>query len=173
MSAPIGVFCCVFLLSVVQKLTPKIVRLILRYWKQQSEDESKKHQELTELRRQLNLISAKDEFAKYARTQRKINKLTDEMSQINKSKSVAMVKYQWMVTAVLYTIQVLLYLSLIWTYYNQPLVKLDPDWLFPMTTIVSIPTGIPGGVGITCWLVTCNKVSTILIDTMGQAVKPL
>ncbi|XP_077977359.1 guided entry of tail-anchored proteins factor 1-like [Glandiceps talaboti] len=160
----IVIFIAVFFLSCLHALNPYLVRLILRWTRKDSEEEFSKHQELKDLRKDLYSISAQDEFARYARIQRKINKLTEELGQKSKNRSMVFMKYQWSVIAVLYALQVFVYLFLIWKYYQQPVVLLDPEWLFPIATVLSIPTGVSGAVGITCWLFVCSRISRVVLD---------
>ena len=46
----------------------------------ESDEDRKKKQELTELKDELRTISMVDEFPRYARTERKINKLTADLN---------------------------------------------------------------------------------------------
>ena len=47
----------------------------------EQEDEGKLRAELKNLREHLSTISMTDEFAKYAKTERKINKITEQLKQ--------------------------------------------------------------------------------------------
>lgn len=48
-------------------------------------------------------------------------------------------------------------------YRKEPVVLLPVEWFYPLNTILAFPTGIPGAVGLPCWIVTSNKIiSTVL-----------
>ena len=49
-------------------------------------------------------------------------------------------------------------ISLIWKYRHVELMNLNPDWLWPIASVIAFPTGIPGAVGITCWVLICNVI---------------
>ncbi|XP_006811868.1 guided entry of tail-anchored proteins factor 1-like [Saccoglossus kowalevskii] len=166
MSASIVIFVVVFMLCLLHTFTTFFVRLILAWLEKENSEHYTKLQNLKELQRELSKINAKNEFAKYARTQRKMNKLTEDLADFNRSRSATSMKYRWCFTGMLYCIQALIYIYLIWTYYKTPIIKLDPDWLYPLATFIAIPTGIHGAVGITCWLLICNKVSKLFIESV-------
>ena len=58
----------------------QIVRLVV----QQKGDEEKLRQEIRSLREQLQSINMVDEFAKYAKVERRINRATDELNKYSK-----------------------------------------------------------------------------------------
>lgn len=68
------------IISLVQQLT--------RLAGSQSSDQMKKQKELSELQKQLNSMSMVDQFAKYAKIQRQINKITDELKSQSKCPNI-------------------------------------------------------------------------------------
>ena len=60
-----------------------------------SEEEKRIRDELRELRKEFAGISAVDEFARYARTQRKINKLEDQLKTYGQSRMDERESVRW------------------------------------------------------------------------------
>ena len=58
---------------------------IVRFVVQQKENEEKLREDIKGWRRELKEINMVDEFAKYAKTERKINKASDTLSKYSKS----------------------------------------------------------------------------------------
>ncbi|XP_015491410.1 tail-anchored protein insertion receptor WRB, partial [Parus major] len=166
----------VFLCSALRILLPSCSSLISRLLQKDAEQESEMRAEIQTMKQELATISMMDEFARYARLERKINKMTDKLkthgtvpyllpfpkgktfsvSEKHSVKSVFSFKYK-------FPFQAALMISLIWKYYSEPVTVLPSKWLAPLERLVAFPTGVAGGVGITCWLVVCNKVVAIML----------
>ncbi|KAG8591034.1 hypothetical protein GDO81_007022 [Engystomops pustulosus] len=80
-----------------------------------------------------------------------------------KARTGQQAKIKWVVSIVFYVLQAALMVSLIWKYYSEPVMVLPSKWIAPLERLVAFPTGIPGAVGITCWLVVCNKVVALML----------
>lgn len=119
------------------------------------------------MKRELASVNMMDEFARYARLERKINKMTDALKTFVKSRTSLQAKMKWVVNIVYYVLQAVLMISLIWRYYADPVMVLPSKWISPLERMVAFPSGVAGGVGITCWLVVCNKVVAILLAVAG------
>merc|ERR1712107_438165 len=39
-----------------------------------------------------------------------------------------------------------------WTYGSTPVLELPPEWTYPLTWFISLPTGVSGGVGLPLWM---------------------
>jgi len=59
--------------------------------------------------------------------------------------------------------QAALMVSLIWKYYSVPVAVVPSKWITPLDRLVAFPTRVAGGVGITCWILVCNKVVAIVL----------
>nr|XP_009677781.1 PREDICTED: tail-anchored protein insertion receptor WRB [Struthio camelus australis] len=138
---------------------PQISRLLQK----DAEQESQMRAEIQNMKQELSTISMMDEFARYARLERKINKMTDKLKTHVKARTAQLAKIKWVINIVFYILQAALMISLIWKYYSEPVTVLPSKWLAPLERLVAFPTGVAGGVGITCWLVVCNKVVAIML----------
>ncbi|NWZ81393.1 WRB protein, partial [Poecile atricapillus] len=135
---------------------------ISRLLQKDAEQESEMRAEIQTMKQELATISMMDEFARYARLERKINKMTDKL------KTHGTVPYllpfpKGKTFSVSEKHSAALMISLIWKYYSEPVTVLPSKWLAPLERLVAFPTGVAGGVGITCWLVVCNKVVAIML----------
>lgn len=55
------------------------------------------------------------------------------------------------------------HMAFVFVYRKEPVVLLPVQWFYPLNRILAFPTGIPGAVGLPCWIVTSNKIiSTVL-----------
>ncbi|KAM3837720.1 guided entry of tail-anchored proteins factor 1 isoform 2-T2 [Vipera latastei] len=134
-----------------------------RLLQKDAEQESEMRSDIHSMKQELSTISMMDEFARYARLERKINKMTDKLKTHVKTRTAQLAKIKWVINIVFYILQGALMISLIWKYYSEPVTLLPSKWLAPLERLVAFPTGVAGGVGITCWLVVCNKVVAIML----------
>ncbi|XP_075768147.1 guided entry of tail-anchored proteins factor 1 isoform X1 [Pelodiscus sinensis] len=153
----------VFLCNLLKILLPSCSSIISRLLQKDAEQESQMRAEIQNMKQELTTISMMDEFARYARLERKINKMTDKLKTHVKARTAQLAKIKWVINIVFYILQAALMISLIWKYYSEPVTILPSKWLAPMERLVAFPTGVAGGVGITCWLVVCNKVVAIML----------
>ncbi|XP_020341024.1 tail-anchored protein insertion receptor WRB isoform X2 [Oncorhynchus kisutch] len=131
------------------------------------EDEIEMRAVIQAMKKELSSINMMDEFARYARLERKINKMTDKLKTYVKSRTGQQTKIKWVVNIVYYILQAVLMISLIWKYYADPVTVLPSKWISPLERMVAFPSGVAGGVGITCWLVVCNKVVAIILQAVA------
>lgn len=151
----------VFLCNLVKTLLPSLSSFLSKVVQKDAEQETEMRTQIQDMKRELSGISMMDEFARYARLERKINKMTNMLKTHVKSRTAHQAKMKWIVNIVFYILQAALMISLIWKYYAEPVTVVPSKWIAPLEKLVAFPSGIAGGVGITCWLVVCNKVVAI------------
>ncbi|NP_001279251.1 guided entry of tail-anchored proteins factor 1 precursor [Callorhinchus milii] len=154
----------VLLCSLLKALLPTVSLCIAKLLQKDGETELQMRIEIGNMKQELATISMMDEFARYARLERKINKTTDKLKTHVKTRTAQLAKIKWVVTIVFYVLQAALMISLIWKYYSEPVTVMPSKWIAPLEKLVAFPTGIPGGVGITCWLLVCNKVVAVALN---------
>ncbi|XP_059954452.1 guided entry of tail-anchored proteins factor 1 isoform X1 [Mesoplodon densirostris] len=125
--------------------------------------ESQMRAEIQGMKQELSTVSMMDEFARYARLERKINKMTDKLKTHVKARTAQLAKIKWVISVAFYILQAALMVTLIWTYYSVPVAVVPSRWITPLDRLVAFPTGVAGGVGITCWILVCNKVVAIVL----------
>ncbi|XP_071994884.1 guided entry of tail-anchored proteins factor 1 [Engystomops pustulosus] len=153
----------VFLCNLFKTQLPSLSTILSRLLQKDAEQEQQMRADIQAMRQELASISMMDEFARYARLERKINKMTDRLKTHVKARTGQQAKIKWVVSIVFYVLQAALMVSLIWKYYSEPVMVLPSKWIAPLERLVAFPTGIPGAVGITCWLVVCNKVVALML----------
>ncbi|XP_077422296.1 guided entry of tail-anchored proteins factor 1 [Vanacampus margaritifer] len=151
----------VFLCNLMKTLLPSISSFLTKVVQKDAEQENEMRAETQAMKKEQSSINMMDEFARYARLERKINKMTDKLKTHVKSRTAQQAKMKWVVNIVFYLLQAALMISLIWKYYSDPVTVVPSKWIAPVERLVAFPTGVAGGVGITCWLVVCNKVVTL------------
>ncbi|KAF4076677.1 hypothetical protein AMELA_G00217860 [Ameiurus melas] len=157
----------VFLCNLVKTSLPSISSLLSKILQKDAEQEMEMRTEIQNMKLELSSISMMDEFARYARLERKINKMTDKLKTHVKSRTAQQAKMKWIVNIIFYILQAALMISLIWKYYADPVTVVPSKWISPLERLVAFPSGVAGGVGITCWLVVCNKVVAIGIHAFS------
>ncbi|XP_017351869.1 guided entry of tail-anchored proteins factor 1 [Ictalurus punctatus] len=157
----------VFVCNLVKTLLPSISSLLSKILQKDAEQEMEMRTEIQNMKLELSSISMMDEFARYARLERKINKMTDKLKTHVKSRTAQQAKMKWIVNIIFYILQAALMISLIWKYYADPVTVVPSKWISPLERLVAFPSGVAGGVGITCWLVVCNKVVAIGIHAFS------
>uniref|UniRef100_A0A2K5XSZ8 Uncharacterized protein n=1 Tax=Mandrillus leucophaeus TaxID=9568 RepID=A0A2K5XSZ8_MANLE len=112
---------------------------------------------------ELSMVNMMEEFASYAMLERKINKMADKLKTHVKAQTTQLAKIKWMTSVTFYVLQVALMISLIWKYYSVAVAVVRRKWITPPDHLVAFPTRIAGGVGITCWILVCNKIVAIVL----------
>ncbi|XP_030059694.1 guided entry of tail-anchored proteins factor 1 isoform X1 [Microcaecilia unicolor] len=157
----------VLLCNLLKSQLPSFSSFVSRLLQKDAEQESQMRAEIQNMKQELSTISMMDEFARYARLERKINKMTDKLKTHVKTRTAQLAKVKWVINIGFYILQAALMITLIWKYYLEPVTILPSKWIAPLERLVAFPTGVTGGVGITCWLVVCNKVVSIMLVPLG------
>ena len=151
-----------------------------------SDQEKMLRNQLKELKRELAGISAVDEFARYARIQRKMIKMEEEAQNLGQSRMDSRESIRWKWSKIIQVINVvssykqlycelsldnvflhfqgavLLYLAI--TSRSEPvLLGLPSSWFWPINNLLSYPTGIEGALSTVLWLLICNNASRVLV----------
>ncbi|KAK7882910.1 hypothetical protein WMY93_029084 [Mugilogobius chulae] len=126
----------------MKTLLPSISSFLSKMVQKDAEQESEMRAEIQEFKREQFSISMMDEFARYARLERKINKLTDQLKTHVKSRTAQQAKMKWIVNIVFYILQAALMISLIWKYYSDPVTVVPSRWIAPVERLVAFPTGV-------------------------------
>ncbi|XP_003730057.2 tail-anchored protein insertion receptor WRB [Strongylocentrotus purpuratus] len=158
MSSSIAVFVLIYVAIVhtYRLYIPAISKLILKKLKLVSAQNEDKRKALQDLLDQQSEIDMKEEFAKYAKIERKIIKLKEELKSLKKSQVATRFTVSWGITLALNTIYSVFMIGLIWSYRYEPVILLEEEWAWPFGRILAFPCGIPGAVGITAWLAVCS-----------------
>lgn len=114
--------------------------------------------ELRDLKAEQNTISMSDEFSKYFKLQRKIEKLGQDVKQRGSARNQKISAITMAVQIGSQIFQVLMICLIIYLFRNEPLLEFSSAWFFPFQKLVGFPTGVGGAVGIGFWIFVCNSV---------------
>ncbi|KAJ8027108.1 Tail-anchored protein insertion receptor WRB [Holothuria leucospilota] len=157
-SMALAVFAILVPLFALKLSIPSITKTVLSLLHKQGEQELHLQAELRKLKEEQDRIDIKDEFAKHAKLQRKMNKVTDELKSIRNSKFKRHLIIQWGVTIFLHFVHKLCYLMVIWSLREKPVIQMKYEWTWPIGSILAFPCGQPGAIGITWWVVASSLV---------------
>ncbi|XP_048769161.2 guided entry of tail-anchored proteins factor 1-like [Ostrea edulis] len=147
---------CAILFNILPKYSQKIAVLISSYVYRVTDNEMNIRSEIKDLKLEQATINMTDEFAKYAKIQRKIDKHAAEVKRLTalRNKKIAVINIGVKVGT--YIVQALTMLLIVLTNRSEPLLLFSDNWFYPFHKIVSFPTGVPGGLGVACWILACN-----------------
>ncbi|XP_038078716.1 guided entry of tail-anchored proteins factor 1-like [Patiria miniata] len=152
------VFLAVFVLHLSRYFIPSIVKQVTKILFQDSQVEGSLKIKIKKLGDEQSELNVKEEFPKFARIDRKINKLKDELKKIRQSKTAKSFTVSWGLTLALNSVQTCCFIFLIWRYRHEPMLILNEEWLWPLSWFIAFPSAVPGAVGITCWILLCNNI---------------
>ncbi|ESO93599.1 hypothetical protein LOTGIDRAFT_119246 [Lottia gigantea] len=150
----------VFLLVVFFKILPsysnwlsnKISREIFKL----TDEELNLRAQAKDLKTEQESVSMADEFAKYMKLQRRIDKNLAEIKALGNPRQQNINYVKLGVKIGINVLHAITMLSIVIYYRAEPLVNFPSDWFIPFSRLVAMPTGISGGVGIGCWVLICN-----------------
>ncbi|GFR74044.1 tryptophan rich basic protein [Elysia marginata] len=138
----------IFMLEMAFALLPKFVgemtTMIAKVLLTVTNEELNLRAEIKDLKEEQSNLSITDDFARYAKLQRKIDKLMAVVKETGNERKQRVSYLRMAVTVGIYVL--------------HPLSYLPPVWLFPLGNFVAFPTGISGGIGLGCWVIVSNSV---------------
>uniref|UniRef100_A0ABI8A7H8 Guided entry of tail-anchored proteins factor 1 n=1 Tax=Felis catus TaxID=9685 RepID=A0ABI8A7H8_FELCA len=134
----------VFGCNVLRILLPSFSSFMSRVLQKDAEQESQMRAEIQGMKQELSTVNMMDEFARYARLERKINKMTDKLKTHVKARTAQLAKIKWVISVAFYVLQAALMVSLIWKYYSVPVAVVPSKWITPLDRLVAFPTRVAG-----------------------------
>ncbi|XP_073087440.1 guided entry of tail-anchored proteins factor 1 isoform X1 [Manis javanica] len=86
----------------------RVSRQMSRVLQKDAEQESQMRAEIQDMKQELSTVNMMDEFARYARLERKINKMTDKLKTHVKARTAQLAKIKWVMSVAFYILQVVL-----------------------------------------------------------------
>ncbi|XP_032227497.1 guided entry of tail-anchored proteins factor 1 isoform X2 [Nematostella vectensis] len=102
--------------------------------------------------------SSWDEFARFVRLKRKIDKVSEDLIEKAKSRNEKIGKQQRSLKGIFLMCLFAVHIVFLVTYRKTPIVQLPEPWFSPLHSIISFPTGTIGAIGLPFWMVTCNQI---------------
>ncbi|XP_037687442.1 guided entry of tail-anchored proteins factor 1 isoform X1 [Choloepus didactylus] len=134
----------VFGCNVLRILLPSFSSFMSRVLQKDAEQEAQMRAEIHGMKQELSTVNMMDEFARYARLERKINKMTDKLKTHVKARTAQLAKIKWVISVAFYVLQAALMISLIWKYYSVPVAVVPSKWITPLDRLVAFPTRVAG-----------------------------
>ncbi|XP_033231098.1 tail-anchored protein insertion receptor WRB-like [Belonocnema kinseyi] len=120
--------------------------------------------ELINIKQEMNQISMIDEFPKYAKLQRKYNKLENELKKRVNNRVASRMKIHVTITSITYALNVILISVLVYMYRNEPVVVLPNGMLSPLENIFKWPGSYANGISLTMWIFMTRVAASSCID---------
>lgn len=108
-------------------------------------------------------INPQETFAKYARVQRKVTKIKDEISKIIKERNYLQVKVKYGMKTFLYSVYLFWSFLILLMYRKETCGTLPENWLHPFGRVLSFPLNKPGVISVPVWMGICRIVSKSLL----------
>lgn len=115
--------------------------------------------------------SSQDEFAKWARLRRKMDKELQELDNLNKQIASDRTQFTALFSTVLWVMTSGLQFVLISWYRSSPVLLLPPGW-FPPTIVwfLSFPSAPYGAISTTVWALICKRALSVLAKMMTDSL---
>lgn len=148
--------------SYLTAFVPFIVNTVLKIFYQETESESHLRRQIADLKLELAGVSMGDEFAKYAKINRKMNKIKDELINQNQLRCTLRIKVKLCTSAALYLLSGFIVMYLMWQYGREQILHLPPEWLYPLDSFILSNKNGTVGLSMTCWLIICGTVAKVV-----------
>ncbi|XP_058805131.1 guided entry of tail-anchored proteins factor 1 [Phymastichus coffea] len=142
-----------------------LVQLVLAWCYFESNYDKTIHKELIALKKEMNNISMVDEFARYAKLQRKYKKLKDEAEVKINARYVARIKLKMMLT---YSLRIAAGIStsiLLLLYRNEPVIVFSKGYLWPFESVFSFPANVDSCISLPVWILMVRLSITRFTET--------
>ncbi|PSN44414.1 Tail-anchored protein insertion receptor WRB [Blattella germanica] len=149
-------------ISFLGAFIPIITKFVFSFLYMETKQERAIQNEILNIRREMSNISMIDEFARYAKLQRMLNKLQEQWKCLANARHASNLKYKLLCTYLLQGIITVTLLFIIWSNRYIPVIVLPKGWLYPLSGLFAWPTGTEGGVSISVWLLICGTTARMI-----------
>ncbi|KAK1927310.1 protein GET1 [Papiliotrema laurentii] len=123
---------------------------------------------------ELAKTSSQDEFAKWAKLRRKLDKGIADLEKINNSLTSARTGFGLKFSTLIWTTTTGAQLVLVWWYRRQPVFWLPKGWLpGPAAWLLSLPSAPKGAVSSAAWCAVCKRVLATLEEVVKDLLTPV
>ncbi|XP_045601972.1 guided entry of tail-anchored proteins factor 1 [Procambarus clarkii] len=160
---------------------PSLVHYVLRAIGGEGAAERQIRHEVGKLKQQLQNISMVDQFATYARVQRKINSLNQLYKGKVMERSMGEQRVRLVLGGMLRAVVGFLCVWLVWEHQGDPVFSLSPDLVWPLGALLSFPGCQLGQISVMMWLgvvrTACSRMASSMtastVRTGPQLVPPV
>lgn len=154
MEPAIIIFILIIVFSCLSKYLNNLSCFIKRFFIRSSPEELELRKEFKSMKEELQTIRARDDFARYAKLERKIIKHKSQIQTFVDSRLSKSTKASLIINISFHFIKGLTFCIIILYFRNVPILNLNPQWLYPFNKIISFPTGIDGAIGVKIWMIS-------------------
>ena len=98
-----------------------------------------------------------EEFARYSKLQRNINKLTDKLKEDIETRRSQRMRVSYSIKCLVYVLYVIVMFFLFYWYRAEPVALLPTTWFPYVGRLLAIPTGLQGAIGLPVWVLVCRQ----------------
>ncbi|EIW68469.1 hypothetical protein TREMEDRAFT_44803 [Tremella mesenterica DSM 1558] len=123
---------------------------------------------------QLNRTSSQDEFSKWAKLRRKVDKGLSDLEILNKSITSTRSSFNIKFSSLLWISTTGIQIFIIWYHRFQPIFWLPNGWIpYPIEWILSFPSAPIGSVSSGAWCAICRRVLLSLAEISKNLIIPI
>jgi len=152
------IFVMELLFGLLPQYSSRITSLIGSIFFKISEEERKMRSEITDLKEKQSGLNVTDDFAKYAKIQRQVDKLLNQVRAKGMERKSYSTYLGMGISVVTYVVHGMAVITLMLSMRSEPILLFPPSYFSPLSSIVGFPTGISGAVGLAFWFAICNSV---------------
>lgn len=132
-----------------------------------------KKQELIAINKEKKAISAQDEYAKWTKLNRKADKLSTEITQLQLEVNIDRTKVNKLIDWI-FTILITIPIWFCRVWYRKSLLFYLPSGVlpYPLEWALALPFGLTGAVGMSVWMFAVNQVISSVIFLVSFPLKP-
>ncbi|XP_057316889.1 guided entry of tail-anchored proteins factor 1-like [Hydractinia symbiolongicarpus] len=119
---------------------------------------------LQDLKIKQKVINMQEEFAKYSRIQRKINKLSDQQSAVKKKRKFLLLRWTWKIRVFLNLVYAIFMMFVFYNYRSEPVIVLPESWFPYVNIVLAFPSNMTGGISLPVWLFICQQVTRVFLQ---------
>ncbi|XP_076247482.1 guided entry of tail-anchored proteins factor 1 [Calliopsis andreniformis] len=152
---------------VLEYVMPILIKYVTSHLYRLTKHDIEVRNELGNLKKEMAGISMVDEFSKYAKLQRKYNKLEDSLKERANERLSSRMKIQLFMTYGFRMLNGLFILVLLYLYRNKPVIILSKGMLWPLQSFLSWPCDYEDAISLPAWIIIsrlvvsmCKKANT-------------
>ncbi|CAH1401080.1 unnamed protein product [Nezara viridula] len=147
--------------SFINAFLPSITKKISNHFTRRNET-STIRKEIEKIQAEMNTLSIKDEFPKYARLQRTLTKLVQEIKKEDESYKQKKLRLSYSIQYLVQGVMTILSLGMFWLFRFHPVIEFPDEWIYPLGHVLSWPTHSPGSISFPVWFLITNSVAKVV-----------
>ncbi|XP_012234965.1 guided entry of tail-anchored proteins factor 1 [Linepithema humile] len=138
---------------ILDHVIPFFIKFIISYMFVEQKDYIELQNELSNLKKEMAGLSMVDEFAKYAKLQRKCNQVENILKENKNQRLSSRLKLQMSLTYTFRVLNGVLILFLLFMYKKEPVIILSEGMLWPIQDFLSWPSQHDNAISLAVWVV--------------------